>query len=84
MMRRRECLTLLGGAALAWPLAAHAQQPAKLPTIGFLGVELTELHRMSRALGPVVAYRIGRGQSVGARLQLVSRWPLQPRSGQGS
>jgi len=58
-MRRRQFICIVGGAAGTWPLLARAQQPAKLPTIGFLGTST------SAAWSPWIAAFVQRLRELG-------------------
>jgi putative tryptophan/tyrosine transport system substrate-binding protein len=78
-MKRREFITLLGGAAVAWPLEARAQQAESTPRIGLLwpgdappaSPRMESFRQGLRALGFVD------GQNVAVELRYAQRGPQQ-------
>ncbi len=83
-MRRRDFIMLLGGAAASWPVAARAQQPGKLPTIGYLGsgaptsqrtwvaVFVQRLHELGWIEGRTVAIEYRWAEGISARLSEIA------------
>jgi putative ABC transport system substrate-binding protein len=74
MMKRREFITLLGGAPLAWPLRARAQQPAGIRRVGVL-LNLSENDVESQRLVTAFRQRLAQqGWADGRNLRIDYRW----------
>src|SRR5262245_14068543 len=75
-MRRRELITLLGGAAAAWPLAARAEQPNRTARVGVL---MSSPESDSQAQTYIVAFQEGLqklGWTRGRNIRIDIRWPI--------
>ena len=83
-MRRREFITGIAGSAAAWPLDALAQQPARLPTIGYLGATtasaekprtdafVERLHELGWIEGRTIAIEYGWGEGRRERMATIA------------
>jgi putative ABC transport system substrate-binding protein len=71
-MKRRQLIKLLSGMAIAWPLAARAQQTGKIPTFGFLGAATPEV--AGRLVAAFVARLRELGWIEGRTVAIEYRW----------
>jgi putative tryptophan/tyrosine transport system substrate-binding protein len=73
-MRRREFITLLGGAAVAWPLAARAQQSERMRRIGVLLPATADDLRFQTLVGAFLQGLALLGWSIGRNVRIDPRW----------
>ena len=73
-MKRREFITLLGGAAAAWPLAAHAQQPERMRRIGVLTNLAADDPEAQTRVGAFLQGLQEFGWAVGRNMRIDFRW----------
>src|SRR5262245_1929556 len=73
-LRRRQFIMLIGGAAAAWPLAARAQQPARLPLVAILRSEVAGDSEGLRNTAALVQGLQALGWTEGRNIRIEQRW----------
>ena len=74
MIERRHLITLLGGAAAAWPLAAHAQERERMRRIGVL-MDVAETHPAAKRWVELFETQLGQsGWQRGRNVEITYRW----------
>ena len=74
MMKRREFITLLGGAAAAWPVVARAQQPARMRRIGVLLPATSDDSEYQAWVGAFLQGLALLGWTIGRNVRIDTRW----------
>src|SRR5262245_14127880 len=73
-MRRREFITLVGGAAMVWPLAVRAQQGDRMRRIGVLLPATADDPRFQTFVGAFLQEMQNLGWSIGRNVRIDTRW----------